>query len=73
MARIDYLQSFLNQARVDYLTMELNQETINLIQKSIKQWLNLKQKLDERLLTSYRQLSKETVLGRISSKGKDID
>lgn len=73
MARIDYLQTFLNQARVDYLTMELNQETIDLIQKSIKQWLGLKQKLDERLLTRYRQLGRETSLGRISSKGNTID
>lgn len=73
MTRIDYLQSFLDQARVGYATMQLTQENIDLIQKSIKQWLTLKKRLDDRLLTRYKQLSKETVLGRVSSKGKDID
>lgn len=70
--KIDYLQTFLNLTREDFRNVVLNNETIKLIRKSIEQWLKLKENLDKRLLTRYKQLSREIDLSRIS-KGKNID
>ena len=71
----NYLDDFLELMRDDTAEVVFNENTIKDIQKSILQWISIKQRLDRKLLIQYNTLKKEDNLGlgRISSHGKNID
>lgn len=71
----DFLKEFIDLAEKDIKQIIFNDSSIKLILKSIEQWIKVKQRLDKKLISQYKQIQKENIyqLGRETSKGKHID